>query len=128
LAGAAATAALLALPAAANADAGPTSVKLAENASYISPVQINVPVALSCTAGQGYWVSVSVVQPQGFGFTMFGGGNANGQCTGQQQKIVVSVYPFNYYGSWILGDASATAEACSWTACASDTKQIHVGL
>jgi hypothetical protein len=127
LAGVVAIATAIALPAVASADSPPTSVKLSENAVYVWANQINVPVTVSCTAGSGYWVNVNVVQPQSWGFTMFGGGSAGGQCTGQQQKIVVPVYSFNYYGGWILGDASATAEACTW-ACASDTKQIHVGL
>jgi hypothetical protein len=127
LVAAAAVAASFAWPGLASADSAPTSVKLSENATFISRTQIDIPVALSCTAGQGYWVSVSVVQPQGFGWTTFGGGNTNGQCTGQQQKLVVSVYPFDYTSPWTLGDASATVQACSWSSCASDTKQIHIG-
>src|SRR5262245_22471986 len=120
---------LFALPTVAIADSAPTTAKLAQTATFISPTQIDVPVTLSCTAGQGYWVNVGVIQPQGFGWTTFGGGNGtiNAQCTGQQQKIVVSVYPFNFNSLWSLGDASATVQVCSWAACASDTRQIHVG-
>jgi len=127
-AGLVAVAAWLMVPSMAMADPAPTGVKLAQNAQFIAPFEIDVPVALNCTAGAGYWLSVSVVQPQGFGFTMFGGGNASGQCTGQQQKIAVAVYPFNSYGTWLLGDASATADACTYIACDSDTRQIHIGL
>jgi len=123
-----AVAAAFVVPAVANADPTPTSVKLSENAQWVAPFEIDIPVGLTCTAGAGYWVSVSVVQPQGFGLTLFGGGNANGQCTGQQQKVAVAVYPFGFYAPWKVGDASATAEACTYVACASDTKQIHVGL
>ncbi len=128
LAGLVAVVAAFVLPAVASADSTPTSVKLSQNAQWVTPFEIDVPVALNCTAGAGYWVSVNVVQPQGFGFTLFGGGTAYGQCTGQQQKLAVAVYPFGYYGTWLLGDASATAEACTYVACASDTKQIHIGL
>ena len=71
-------------------------------------------------------VNVNVVQPQGFGFTMFGGGWVFGQCTGQQQKLAVPVYSFGY-GTWLLGDASASVVACAGP-CADDTKQIHIGL
>jgi len=127
LAVAAALAASLALPAIASADAAPTSVKLSQNAQFVAPWQIDTQVTLSCTAGYGYWVNVNVVQPQGFGFTEFGGGSAGGQCTGQQQKIVVAVFPFNGFGSWIVGDASASVVACAGP-CDSDTKQIHIGL
>jgi hypothetical protein len=128
LAGVVAVVAAAALPAVAGADSTPTSVKLSQNAQWVAPWEIDVPVALTCTAGFGYWVSVNVVQPQGFGFTLFAGGGAGGQCTGQQQKLAVAVFPFNNYGTWLLGDASATVEACTYVACASDTKQIHIGL
>lgn len=126
LAGLAAIAAAFALPSIASADPAPTSVKLSQNAQFAVWNQIDVQVTLSCTAGWGYSVSVNVVQPQGWGFTMFGGGWAYGQCTGQQQKLVVPVYTFGY-GTWLLGDASASVAACAGP-CADDTKQIHIGL
>ncbi len=122
----AAIAASLALPSVASADPAPTSVKLSQNAQFAGATQIDTQVTLTCTAGYGYSVSVNVVQPQGFGFTMFGGGWAFGQCTGQQQKLAVPVYPFGY-GTWLLGDASASVVACAGP-CADDTKQIHIGL
>jgi hypothetical protein len=127
LAVAAALAASLVLPGIASADSAPTSVKLSQNVQFVAPSEIATQVTLSCTPGYGYWINVSVVQPQGFGFTEFGGGWASGQCTGQQQKVVVAVYPFGYYGTWILGDATASVVACAGP-CASDTKQIHIGL
>jgi hypothetical protein len=126
VAGLAAIAASLALPSVASADPTPTSVKLSQNAQFAGGNQVNTQVTLTCTAGYGYFVNVNVVQPQGFGFTMFGGGSAYGQCSGQQQKLVVPVYPFNF-GTWLLGDASASVVACAGP-CADDTKQIHIGL
>jgi hypothetical protein len=126
VAGLAAIAASLALPSVASADPTPTSVRLSQNAQFAGANQVNTQVTLTCTAGYGYFVNVNVVQPQGFGFTMFGGGSAYGQCSGQQQKFVVPVYPFNF-GTWLLGDASASVVACAGP-CADDTKQIHIGL
>jgi hypothetical protein len=126
LAGAAAIAAAFVLPSVASADPAPTGVKLSQTAQFAAANQIDAQVTLSCTAGWGYSVNVNVVQPQGFGFTMFGGGWASGQCTGQQQKLAVPVYPFGY-GTWLLGDASASVVACAGS-CAGDTKQIHIGL
>jgi hypothetical protein len=126
VAGLAAIAASLALPSVASADPTPTSLKLSQNAQFAGGNQVNTQVTLTCTAGYGYFVNVNVVQPQGFGFTMFGGGSAYGQCSGQQQKLVVPVYPFNF-GTWLLGDASASVVACAGP-CADDTKQVHIGL
>lgn len=102
---------------------GPTTVKITQNAQFISSYQINVVVTLSCSAGSPYSVSVYVQQPQGFGSTSTGSGYTSGQCTGRQQKLAVPVYSFDY--GWQLGDAVATATACT-TACGSDTKQIHI--
>jgi hypothetical protein len=102
---------------------GPTTVKITQNAQFISSFQINVVVTLSCPAGSGYFVNVDVQQPQGFGFTTSGNGQTSGQCTGAQQKVAVSVYTFN--GSWQLGNAVASATACT-AACGTDTKQIHI--
>jgi hypothetical protein len=102
---------------------GPTTVKITQNAQFISSFQINVVLTLSCSAGSGYFASVDVQQPQGFGFTTHGSGQTSGQCTGRQQKVVVSVFSFD--GSWQLGNAVASATACT-AACGSDTKQIHI--
>jgi hypothetical protein len=102
---------------------GPTTVKITQNAQFISSFQINVVLTLSCSAGAGYFASVDVQQPQGFGFTAHGNGQTSGQCTGRQQKVVVSVFTFD--GSWRLGNAVASATACT-AACGSDTKQIHI--
>jgi hypothetical protein len=105
------------------ASGGGTTVKISQSAQFVSSFQINVVVALSCSAGSGYFVSVDVQQPQGFGFTTHGNGQTSGQCTGAQQKLAVSVYTFD--GSWQLGNAVASATACTAT-CGSDTKQIHI--
>ena len=102
---------------------GPTTVKITQNAQFISAFQINVVLTISCSAGSGYFASVDVQQPQGFGFTTHGNGQTSGQCTGRQQKVAVPVYSFD--GSWQLGDAVASATACT-AACGSDTKQIHI--
>ena len=102
---------------------GPTTVKITQNAQFISSFQINVVLTISCSVGSGYFASVDVQQPQGFGFTTTGNGQTSGQCTGRQQKVIVPVYSFN--GSWQLGDAVASATACT-AACGSDTKQIHI--
>ena len=104
-------------------NSGPTSVKITQNARFISSFQINVEVTLSCSAGAGYSVNVNVQQPAGFGSTTSGSGFASGQCTGRQQKLVVSVYSF--FSFWQLGNAVATATACTDT-CGGDTKQIHI--
>jgi hypothetical protein len=104
-------------------NSGPTTVKITQNAQFISSFQINVVVTLTCSAGSGYFVSVDVQQPQGFGQTTSGNGSTSGQCTGKQQKVAVPVY--SYFGSWQLGNAVASATACT-VACGSDTKQIHI--
>ena len=123
-------AASLLLPGAASAAPNPITVANGEKAQFISPFQINVPLTLACTAGSGYSLSVSVVQPQGFQFTLFGGGNASGQCTGQQQKLAVPAFPFTPFPGfgWTLGDAVATVDACQFApfACNGDTKAIHI--
>jgi hypothetical protein len=102
---------------------GPTTVKITQNAQFISSFQINVVLTISCTGGSGYFASVDVQQPQGFGFTSHGNGQTSGQCTGRQQKVVVSVFTFD--GSWQIGNAVASATVCT-AACGSDTKQIHI--
>jgi hypothetical protein len=115
----------LLLPSLASADPVPTTVKISQSAQFISSFQINVEITLSCSAGSGYFASVNVQQPQGFGSTTFGSGYTSGQCTGRQQKLAVPVYAF--FDGWQLGDAVATATACA-AACGSDTKQIRIVL
>jgi hypothetical protein len=102
---------------------GPTTVKISQNAQFISSFQINVVVTLTCGAGSPYSVNVNVQEPEGFGVTVFGSGFTSGQCTGKQQKLSVPVYAF--FDGWQLGNAVATATACTDT-CGSDTKQIHI--
>ena len=104
-------------------NSGPTTLRISQSAQFISSFQINVEITLSCSAGSGYFVSVNVQQPQGFGSTTSGSGSTSGQCTGRQQKLAVPVYAF--FDGWQLGDAVASATACT-AACASDTKQIHI--
>jgi hypothetical protein len=104
-------------------NSGPTTVKITQNAQFISSFQINVIVTLTCTAGSGYTVNVNVQQPSSFGSTTQGSGSTSGQCTGRAQKLAVPVYAF--FDGWQLGDAVATATACTVT-CGSDTKQIHI--
>jgi hypothetical protein len=105
---------------------GPTTVKISQSAQFISPFQINVVVTISCNVGSGYGVSVDVQQPQGFGQTTTVHGDTSGQCTGSQQKLAVSVFPFfPFFGGWQLGNAVASASACT-AACGSDTKQIRI--
>jgi hypothetical protein len=103
----------------------PTTVKISQSAQFIAPYQINVFVTLSCNAGSAYSVYVTVQQPQGFGQIKQGNGQAYGQCTGAQQKLGVSVYSFDG-NSWQLGNATASATACTAVACGSDTKQIRI--
>ena len=104
-------------------NSGPTTMRISQSAQFISSFQINVEITLSCSAGSGYFASVNVQQPQGFGSTTTGSGSTSGQCTGRQQKLAVPVYAF--FDAWQLGDAVASATACT-AACASDTKQIHI--
>jgi hypothetical protein len=119
----------LLLPSFASAAASPsTSVKLSENAQLVTPNQINVEVALNCTAGFGYFVTVNVVEATSSGFTIFGGGSNFGQCTGQQQKLAVSVFSFCCGAPpWQLGDASASVVAFAGPM-DSDTKTIHITM
>jgi len=117
----------LLLPSLASAAPSPsTSVKLSQSAQLITPNQINVEVDLNCTAGNGYFVNVDVVEPTTSGFTIFGGGSNFGQCTGQQQKIAVPVFSFCCAPPWQLGNASATATGFAGPI-DTDTKTINIG-
>jgi hypothetical protein len=118
----------LLLPSVSSAAAAPsTSIKLSQNAVLVVPNQLNVEVALNCTAGYTYFVNVDVVEPTTSGFTIFGGGSNFGQCTGQQQKIAVSVFSFCCAPPWQLGDASATASVGAGPS-DTDTKTIHITM
>jgi hypothetical protein len=117
----------LSLPSLASAASPPTSVKIAQNAQFINQFQINVQIDLNCTAGFGYFVTVDLVEPTSSGFTIFGSGSNFGQCTGQQQKIAVSVFSFCCAPPWQLGDASATATAFAGPI-DNDTKTIHITM
>jgi hypothetical protein len=121
-----AAAAALAVPAAASADANPTRVTLAPQATYVSPQQINLEIGLSCTEGLFYNINASVVQQRGPFMQVFGSGFASGQCTGQHQKVAVPVFGFGFPG-WKLGEAVANVVACAFT-CDSTARTIRITL
>jgi hypothetical protein len=108
----------------AKADPLPTTVQISQNAQYISQVQIDLQVSISCMPGFGYFINATVVQPQGF-FQQFGNGFASGQCTGQHQKVAVPIFGFG--PGWQLDDAVASVVACAGP-CDVDTKTIHIVL
>jgi hypothetical protein len=116
------------VPSVAGAAASPsTSVKLSQSAQLVNPGQINTEVAINCTPGYGYFVNVDLVEPTSSGFTIFGGGSNFGQCSGQQDKVAVSVYSFCCAPPWQLGDASATATVYAGPI-DTDTKAIHITM
>jgi hypothetical protein len=118
--------AALAVPVAASADANPTRVSLAPQATYVSAQQINVEVGLSCTEGLSYFVFASVLEQQGAFTQVFGSGFVSGQCTGQHQKVAVPVFAYSFPG-WQLGEALANVSACAFT-CDSTARTIRIGL
>ncbi len=121
-----AVAAALAVPAAASADPNPTRVSLAPQATFVSPQQINLEIGLNCTEGLFYSVGASVLQQQGPFTQVFGSGFANGQCTGQHQKVAIPVFTF-FFPGWQLGEAVANVFACAFT-CDSTARTIRIGL
>jgi hypothetical protein len=118
----------LTLPSIAKADPAPTTVRISEKAQFISPMQINLEVTLSCNAGGFFAVSAMVAQPQPALFVppTTGTGFTSGGCTGQQEKLVVSVFTFFVFPGWQLGDAVASVAAC--LPCAVDTREIRIVL
>jgi hypothetical protein len=121
-----AAAAALAVPAAASADANPTRVSLAPQATYVSPQQINLEIGLTCTEGLFYNINASVIQQQSPFMQVFGNGFTSGQCTGQHQKVAVPVFGFGFPG-WQLGEAVANVVACAFT-CDSTARTIRITL
>ena len=115
----------LAIPATASADPIPTRVAISQSAYFVTPGVIDVQLALSCTPGWWYSIQVQIVQPQGFN-QVFGSTFVNGLCTGQHQKLAVSVPSFSFPG-WQLGDAVASVTACA-QGCDTATREIHVVL
>ena len=120
-----ALAAAFALPAAARADTNPTRASISSTAQWISPQQINLEIAVTCEEGLFYSVGVSVLQQQGV-MQVFGSGFTSGQCTGRHQRVAVAVQSFTFPG-WKLGDAIASASACSFT-CDSTSRSIRISL
>ncbi len=116
----------LAVPAVAGAGPNPTRVTLSPTANYVSPQQINLEVGLSCEEGLFYNINASVLQQQGLFMQVFGNGFANGQCTGQHQKVAIPVFSFGFPG-WQLGDALANVNACAFT-CDSAARSIRIVL
>jgi hypothetical protein len=119
-------AAALALPAVASADTNPTRVSLSSTATWISPQQINIEVAVSCEEGSFYSVFGRVMQQQGPFTQVFGSGFTNGTCTGRHQKVALSIYQFSSW-SWQLGDALADVSVCAFT-CDSAARSIRIVL
>jgi hypothetical protein len=116
---------LLAVPATAHAAPAPTRTAISQNAYYVSSGLINVELAVSCTPGWSYSASVQVIQPQGF-TQMPGSGFVNGLCTGQHQKIALSVFA-SFFPGWQLGDAVASATVCS-LGCDTATRDLRITL
>jgi hypothetical protein len=115
----------LAMPATASADPIPTRVGISQNAYYLTSGTMDVQLAVSCTPGWWYYAQVQVIQPQG-STQVFGSGYVSGLCTGQQQKLAVSVFSYSYPG-WQLGDAVVSVTVCA-EGCDSATREVHIGL
>lgn len=115
----------LAIPATASADPIPTRVAISHTAYYVTSGQLDVQLSLSCTPGWGYSAQVQVIQPHGF-TQVFGNGFVSGLCTGQQQKLAVTVFSFSFPG-WQLGDAVASVTACS-LGCDTATRELRITL
>jgi hypothetical protein len=118
--------AALTVPAAASADTNPTRVSPASTASWISPQQINLEVAVTCDEGLFFGLSARVLQQQGPFMQVLGSGFTNGQCTGRRQKVALSIWAFQFPG-WQLGDAIASVSACAFT-CDSADRSIRIDL
>ena len=118
--------AALAVPAGALAAPDPTRASLASQATYVSPGLINLEVRLSCSAGLGYSVFANALQQEGSFVRTWGDGSTSGMCTGQTQKIAVSVFAFSFPG-WQLGDALAQVHVCSFT-CVSAAREVRISL
>ena len=115
----------LAIPATASADPIPTRVAISQNAYFVTSGTMDVQLTLSCTPGWWYSTQVQVIQPQGFN-QVFGNGFVSGLCTGQQQKLAVSVFS-SFFPGWQLGDAVVSVTACA-EGCDTATRQIRIGL
>ena len=98
------------IPAGAVAASTPTDVSISGNADYISPTQIVVYVTVQGSGGTG-GVSVQVQQAQTPFPPQSGFGNTAIICDGQHRTYAVSVFSFQGFPGWQLGDAEASASA-----------------
>ena len=81
-----AAAAVLAVPAAANADHRETRVSITSYAHYVSPAVINLGVRVLCEKGQSYTLTADVLQNGTWGF-----GQVGGECTGHTETVGMEV-------------------------------------
>ena len=115
----------LAVPATASADPTPTRLAVSQTAQFTSTGLIVLEVTVDCSPGWGFFVNAQVLQPQGF-TQIAGSGSINGQCTGQHQKLALSVFA-SFFPGWQLGDAVASVTACAQI-CDSATRDIRITL
>ena len=115
----------LAVPATANADPIPTRVAISQTAYYVTSGTMVVQLSLACTPGWNHFTQVQVVQPQGF-TQVFGNGFVSGPCTGQHQKLAVTVFS-SFFPGWQLGDAVVSVIACA-EGCDTATREIRITL
>lgn len=98
-----APAAVLAVPAAANADKTLTRTSITAKAEYVSPQTIILEVRLSCEEGQSYGLTADVLQDG-----RWGAGVTSGECTGHTQTVLVQVNGGDS-SAWRLEDAQRTS-------------------
>lgn len=116
-----AAAAVLAVPAAANADKTPTRASITAKAEYVTPQTINLEVRLSCEEGQSYTLTADVLQNGTWGF-----GQVGGECTGHTEAVGIEVRWWSDDPSgWRLGGAQAYLNFCAST-CGSDARLIRI--
>jgi hypothetical protein len=116
-----AAAAVLALPAAANAGPIPTRVSITSYAHYVSPLVINLGVRVLCEEGQSYRLTADVLQNGTWGF-----GQVGGECTGHTDTVVMEVeWRSDDPHGWQLGGAQAYLSFCAST-CGEDARLIHI--
>jgi hypothetical protein len=114
-------------PTAAVAQSAPaTTLSISGNADYVSNNQINVYVAVDGTGGTGF-LSVQVQQVNPPFPPQTGSGGTNVICDGQRRVYAVSVFSFQFFPGWQLGDAEASANAfCPGSGSDFDTQSIRI--